>query len=190
MKRITLLNGPPRCGKTTIARAVGGDVIGFSYHLKRMVHGIYLGRDGWDLDPDAFDAVKGDPQAHLSGMSWRQAYIHYSEQVIKPLHGEGWFGEMFVRAAQQSPHDHILVPDSGFRGEAVRVVEAFGPENVTLIRIARPGASFDGDSRSYIDLSDLGVRCYDMANTSTVDVAAMAVCTFAHRFWSLADALG
>jgi len=96
MTLYVLLNGPPRSGKSSIADAIlnarsldaSVAVIGMSFHLKRFVHSIYLGAEGFRLDPDHFDAVKGEPQDILDGMSWRQAYIHYSERVIKPLHGK------------------------------------------------------------------------------------------------------
>jgi hypothetical protein len=170
--RLILLNGPPRCGKDTAAnmlRMAASDpsvTIGFSYHLKRMVHGIYLGHTGWLLDPNYFDAVKNQPQEFLGGMSWRQAYIHYSESVIKPLHGKEWFGEMFVRFVRESMASIVFVPDSGFREEAERVVREYGADHVKLIRIHREGINFAGDSRSYIDLSDLGVPCFDVENVT------------------------
>ena len=125
-KTIILLNGPPSSGKSTAARHLQQvlgpvDVIGFSWHLKRMVHGVYLGRAGWDLDPDHFNAVKELPQDILDGRSWRQMYIHYSEKVIKPMHGDRWFGDMFVKSARASAHPVIAVPDSGFVSEAEAV---------------------------------------------------------------------
>jgi hypothetical protein len=185
--KIILLNGPPRVGKDTAASilrkaAAPGTlaVIGFAHHLKRMVHGIYLGHAGWALDPNYFDAVKSEPQEFLAGMSWRQAYIHYSEQVTKPLHGKEWFGEMFVRAARESGCGTVVVPDSGFREEAERVVREFGPDNVLLVKIHREGITFDGDSRSYIDLVDLGVDCWNIINVTddmkVVTSALLNVC--------------
>jgi hypothetical protein len=169
MTRVILLNGPPRVGKNTSAELLraatpASTVIGFSHHLKRMVHGIYLGAAGWAMDPDAFDAVKSEPQDMLNGKSWRWAYIHYSEQVIKPLHGKEWFGEMFVRAMHASGAQAVIVPDSGFREEAERTVREVGHENVLLIRLHRDGVTFAGDSRSYISLADFGVREIDIEN--------------------------
>ncbi len=169
MTRFVLLNAPPRAGKNTGAEALAGMipgalVLGMAFHLKRMVHGVYLGRAGWDADPDCFDAIKGTPQALLDGMSWRQAYIHYSEQVIKPLHGPEWFGEQFLRAARDSGAPVVLVPDSGFVPEAERVVREAGAECVLLVRIHKLGCTYLGDSRSYISLGHLGVEERDVAN--------------------------
>lgn len=167
--RIILLNAPARAGKSTAAKMLaagrpGRAVIGFSYHLKRMVHGIYFGKAGWEMDPDVFDGCKSEPQDVLDGMSWRQAYIHYSENVIKPLHGKEWFGAQFVRAAKESGADLIAVPDSGFVQEAERTVREFGRDNVRLIRIYREGKTFEGDSRSYISLKHAGVAENEIHN--------------------------
>jgi hypothetical protein len=149
-------------------------VVGFSYHLKHFVHGIYLGEQGWDLDPDTFNAVKEKPQELLGGMSWRQAYIHYSEKVIKPLHGPEWFGEQLVRTALEHDADLVIIPDSGFREEAERVVREAGSTNALLVRMHRDGCVFDAtDSRSYIYLDDLDVASVDLLNSEEGDDVIM-----------------
>lgn len=181
MTSYVLLNGPKRSGKSSCADAILNvrsldasiAVIGMSFHLKRFVHGIYLGRCGFALDPDHFDATKEDPQDTLGGMSWREAYIHYSENVVKPLHGKRWFGEQLVRAARESDADVVAVPDSGFREEAEVLVEDAGAAKVLLIRLHRPGHGFKGDSRGYIDLSDLDVMTHDVWATEGGLVAVM-----------------
>lgn len=139
-------------------------IIGFSHHLKIMTHVIYMGAAGLSLDPDHYDAVKGEPNDDFDGLTPRQAYIHYSENVIKPLHGKEWFGEKFIQAAKNSGSYLIVVPDSGFREEAERCVREVGSNNVLLIRIHKDGCTYDGDSRSYISLGDLGVREHDVLN--------------------------
>lgn len=174
--KFILINGPKRSGKSTLANRaqatlrINGNhavTIGFSYHLKRFVHGIYLGKKGFHMDPDAFDANKEDSQELLGGMSWRQAYIHYSEKVIKPLHGDGWFGDQLVRASIETGADIVLVPDSGFRSEAERVIAAAGAKNVLLIRLHRDGCQYDEtDSRGYVHLDDIGVTERELFNAT------------------------
>jgi hypothetical protein len=184
MTLYVLLNGPRRSGKSSIAYAIADSleidnsisVIGMSYHLKRFVHSIYLGAKGFQMDPDHFDATKEHPQEILGGMSWRQAYIHYSENVIKPLHGKEWFGRMLIQAADYDCTGLIVVPDSGFREEAEEIVRSVGDENVLLVRLHRPGHGFEGDSRGYVDLSDLGVESHDIwATEGGLDYAARKV---------------
>lgn len=166
--KIILLNGPPRVGKNTAANMLAWEldcvVIGFSHHLKRMVHGIYFGRAGWDMDPDGFDGCKSEKQQVLDGRTWRQAYIHYSENVIKPMHGKEWFGEQFVKAAHASGSDIVVVPDSGFVQEAERTVREFGAANVRLVRLYKDGCTFAGDSRNYISLRHIGVVENEITN--------------------------
>jgi hypothetical protein len=70
---------------------------------------------------------------------------------------------MFIRTANDCGRSLIAVPDSGFRGEAVRAVREVGPENVTLIRLHKEGCTYY-DSRSYISLADLGVIEHDIEN--------------------------
>ena len=174
--KVVLLNGPPRAGKSQSAKIIyekylNTYVWGFSYHLKRFVHGIYLGDYGWNLPPDVFDDTKNEPQELLSGNSWRQMYIHHSEIAIKPVHGKQWFGKMFLQIIEQETTDYtqaIIVPDSGFYDEALPVVEKFGAENVYLLNVYRSGTSFAGDSRSYIDLTDLGVKQFNVINNDNL----------------------
>jgi hypothetical protein len=169
-QRIVLINGAPRAGKNTLAamihamRPSDSNVIGFSHHLKRCVHAIHFGLGTFDMDPDYFDRVKNEPQAMLNGLSWRQEYIRFSEEYIKPQFGKEWFGQKFVEAAQRNPAKLIIVPDSGFRQEAEVVIRAFGFDNVYLVRLHREGCKFTGDSRSHISLEDLGVPDHDLIN--------------------------
>lgn len=170
MTLYVLLNGPRRSGKSSCAAAIQNSrridasisVIGMSFHLKRFVHGIYMGRRGFALDPDHFDATKEHPQEILGGRSWREAYIHYSERVIKPLHGNDWFGRMLLRQAKEDAADIVVVPDSGFREEAEILIKDVGAGNVLLIRLHREGHGFAGDSRGYVSLLDLCVETYDV----------------------------
>jgi hypothetical protein len=173
MTLYVLINGPKRSGKTSLANAIvecneefvdNALVVGFSYHLKHLVHTIYLGESGMFKNLDYFDDVKEEPQEVLDGMSWREAYIHYSERVIKPLHGDYWFARQLVHKIKQRGINLVLVPDSGFRKEAEYVVREAGANNVLLLRMHRDGHDFAGDSRGYIDLSDLGVRCVSIQN--------------------------
>jgi hypothetical protein len=184
MTLYVLLNGPKRSGKSTIADAILNarsidtsiSIIGFSFHLKRFVHGIYFGMHGFRFDPDHFDNVKEEPQEILDGMSWRQAYIHYSENVIKPLHGKEWFGRMLIQQARIDGSGMVVVPDSGFAEEAEAITRQTSAANVLLIRLHRPGHGFEGDSRGYIDLADIGVKSHDVWETEGgLDYAALEV---------------
>jgi hypothetical protein len=57
--------------------------------------------------------------------------------------------------------------DSGFTEEAKELVyQVVGPDNVLLVQLERPGKSFTGDSRSYIELH--GVKTIRIENTGAL----------------------
>ncbi len=190
--KVVLLNGPARSGKDSLARylvetRLNTARIGFADHPKRLAHVMAFGAMGWDMDPNAFDAVKEIAHPGFAGMSPRRFYIHVSERVCKPLFGAGYFGDRFVDAARASGAALVVVPDSGFRGEAERVAEAFGALNVLLVRLSREGTSFAGDSRGYIDLSDLGVAAVEIENvTGRPELAQKALADAIKAVWGVA----
>lgn len=92
-------------------------------------------------------------------LSIRMAMIYISELVMKPRFGENYFGVARAKAIQEG---EIAVDSStGFVDELPPLIERLGQENILLIRVHREGATFEGDSRSYIP---------DGVITNTVDV--------------------
>lgn len=79
----------------------------------------------------------------------REAMIFVSELIQKPNFGDDVFG---IAAAESMEEGFNYVSDSGFKEEAQVQIDTFGAENVLLVKIEREGATFEGDSRSYIDL--------------------------------------
>lgn len=178
--RITLLNGPPRCGKDTLGGMLEEQLLGtgvqlkFAKALKEKVHASLglLDHNGRPLPHDAFEPRKDEPLIEFHGVSPRQAYIEFSEGYAKPLWGPGIFGEWLVEEIVKlnvSRISHVIVTDSGFRSEATVLIDRFGADNVRLVQIRRDGCSFDGDSRSYIHLADLGVKTYSILNHGTLE---------------------
>lgn len=171
MSWIILLNGPPYVGKDTLADHLVGTLPGcvkhrMSYELKVRTHRLYdCPRDSWD-NADYYDAVKDLPSEDFHGISPRQAYINVSEKYFKPLHGQDFFGRLFVRWMRKtSPEPRIIaIPDSGFAGEMPPLIREVGPMRVLLVRIhgTARGKTFNGDSRSHISLP--GVLTTDAFN--------------------------
>lgn len=92
-------------------------------------------------------------------LSIRMAMIYISEVIMKPRFGESYFGVARAKAIQEG---EIAVDSStGFVEELPPLIERLGQENILLIRVHREGATFEGDSRSYIP---------DGVITNTVDV--------------------
>ena len=167
--KIVLLNGPPRSGKTACAKMlterIGEDrcgILGFSYHLKHMVHAIY-GLDDRG-DPDMFDAVKSESLREFFFSTPREAYIWWSEKAAKVAHGDRFFGDMWLKRAKEMNKAFMFVPDCGFHSEVIPLIREYGPENLLLCRIHREGTSFANDSRNYIDLRDSDVLQWQVAN--------------------------
>jgi len=167
--KIVLINGAPRSGKDSAGAMMQKELPGrweimkFSAGLKERCHAAY----GMQAAYDAFEEVKEQKLDCFLGLSPREAYIHFSETWMKPVHGEKVFGLLM---AQQLDYLVDMYPeikgfvmtDSGFRSESEVMVEKYGADAVTVIRLHRPGYNFEGDSRSLIDLTDLGVKTYDV----------------------------
>lgn len=112
----------------------------------------------------------------LFGMSFREYQIWLSEEVMKPKFGKDILGKLAVRnLGGASGTDYTVVSDCGFREEALPLVRLFGATNVLLVHIMRDGCNFDNDSRSYIELDDLGVTTVDLYNQYDPEVYEMQV---------------
>lgn len=176
MTKIILFNGPPSSGKDTIGSMVQAqlsseyklftDVTKFAAPLKRTACSLYC--EGDQTAWHQFDAPgkKDEASETFFGKTPREIQIAISEDFMKPLHGTSVFGKLLVHYIQKaSPRfEGFLVTDSGFRPEAEELVTAFGAENIILIRLNREGATYEGDSRGYINLDDLGVKSIDLDN--------------------------
>ena len=179
---IILLNGPPRCGKDTVAGVIahrhGAYHTKFARRLKEDTHALY-GMP--EMAHDAFEHCKDDPCSEFRGLTPRRAYIAVSEKLMKPLHGERIYGEILCEAIRGHVGERdIVVSDSGFVPEALEVVDRFGADQVALVRIHRAGCTFASDSRGYIEL--LGSRMIDLDND-------LALAGFTHRLVALSDDL-
>lgn len=178
---ITLINGAPRSGKDTLGQMLleaslgTGLIMKFAREVKERTHAA-LGLYDFDGDPlphDAFEAEKDDPYVEgFNGVTPRQAYIQFSEGFAKPLFGPSIFGEWLAESIDRLNRGrigHVIVTDSGFVEEAAVLVDQFGAENIRLIQVRRPGYSFAGDSRSYVDGAELGVATFSILNTGTME---------------------
>lgn len=172
--RIIIINGPPQSGKDTTAALVeaftGAYRTKFAKALKDRAHAMV----GLSVQHDHFERQKDTQLAVFGGMTPRQFYIWFSEEMIKPVFGPRYFGEITLVDIrnQIEAGRSVVVSDSGFVGEAMPLVEAF-PGSVELWRIYREKTSFKGDSRSYIELPD--VNTHYIVNNGSVRQLADAV---------------
>lgn len=171
MQQIIFFNGPPYSGKDTLATefakmAPAYKVVKFAQVLKERTHALY---GAPDLPHDFFEKTKDQPHTLFFGKTPRQAYIAVSESYMKPLHGEEIFGKLLLGSLQDYPKAKgFLISDSGFAPEAVPLIRHYGVENCLLVRIHAEGrgCSFNGDSRSYIELP---IETIDLNNNGTKD---------------------
>tara|TARA_R110002153_G_scaffold9324_3_gene38609 strand:+ start:674 stop:1237 length:564 start_codon:yes stop_codon:yes gene_type:complete len=166
--QIILLNGPPGCGKDYAGAILEEGIerstqMKLATEVKNMTHRAYgLG----DIEADHYEDHKDVGISDFRGVSPRSAYIQMSECFMKPLHGDRIFGHILKAQIlfHSTRFSTVIVTDSGFRKEAEVLVAEFGALDVLLVRIHLDGYDFASDSRSYLDLSDLGVQCLDIQN--------------------------
>lgn len=154
MKKIVLLNSPPSGGKDTAANYLitkynNVKTDKFARVLKERTHALY----GFNNRPhNYYEDVKGIASEDFYGLTPRQAYINVSELYFKPVHGNDIFGKILADELDKYDWEINVISDSGFKEEAEVLIKKYGKENIILIRIIRPGFTFAGDSRNYIDL--------------------------------------
>lgn len=176
---IVLFNGPPRSGKDTAVEAFREDESvnwlkdGFamdrmSMPIKQAFGGVvdkYCDSRGVVQD---WEQIKDQPHDLLSGKSYRQWQIDFSEKFMKPLYGEDIFARLFAdRWKDQEEPVTILVPDCGFEIEKAGLRKYMPNAKIALVRIIREGTDFSKDSRGYLNF--IGVDYpIDIYNNGTV----------------------
>lgn len=100
-------------------------------------------------------------------LSCRHAMIYVSECICKPAFGEDYFGK--ARADSITGEFDLYLDDSlGFAEELKPLVDKVGAENILIIRVHGRG-DFQGDSRSIIEDSPLGIKSFDIPNEGTIE---------------------
>lgn len=132
------------------------------------------------------------------GKSVREMLISTSEHFIKPQFGNDYFGKKLARSIFSNYSDfwdgkfneggngyqypimrNVIISDSGFDEELIglhtELNELYDPEvavRICVIKIFRPGKTFEGDSRKYLryqTCEDLGIPTYECHNDTTLD---------------------
>ena len=178
--KILLLNGPPRSGKDTIGEIVkqlypyqSTILEKFAKSVKEGTHGMLgIFKEESVEEANAFESWKDEPRPEFFGLTPRQAYIWYSEEVMKPKFGNDIFGRLTTeritrRHAERRDIKRVVITDSGFPEEALCIRDRFGAHNVVLVHLYREGCSFENDSRNYIEIP--GVRPLKFRNPSPVN---------------------
>lgn len=202
-KRVVLLNGPVNSGKGFIAQALVDRLGGVEQEFKEALY--IATADLFKLDLEEFKALAtdrvlkeqtkywlhfteyeklcdflgreyDDSESLLVKISPRDALIYTSEIVMKPQEGADYFG---IKASEKMVEGNNYVSDSGFKEEAMVQVDTFGKENVLLVRIYRDDCAFSSqDSRSYINLDDVGIATLDLDNNRDINEVVKDIADF------------
>jgi hypothetical protein len=167
--RLILFNGPRHSGKDEAAnycaKEFGASRFKMSGPIKAAVKAMFALTDE---DVALLETIKTEPSPLLFGLSYVQAQISISEDWAKKVWGKDIFGRMASGAVQRweryaGKGSLYVCSDSGFSEEAVSLVyDVILPENTLLVKLIRPGKSFEGDSRDYIQLA--GVETISVHN--------------------------
>lgn len=181
MTKLILLNAPPRAGKDTCAEIICDSYLSVHMKFADILHlygQIFIAEltadDEYAIEHYSTEA-KEEP---LPGIyfSYRQHLMALSEEFFKPRYGNDIFGVILAAKVQDvvdfdetvESETVIVVSDSGFREEAIPVINTIGAENVLLIQILRDNCNYSGDSRSWINLNDLDIKTITIENDGTL----------------------
>jgi len=165
MKKVIIFNAPPRSGKDMVCDWLN-DKYGYT-KLSFKSKLIEMAARFFDMSVDEFmqhydeQEVDGswfkDVELYTLAVgneyySQRTALQHVSENVAKPMFGDGVFGHAL---AEQMKGDGVyVVSDGGFDAELQPIIDAVDYDNILIIEIERKGCTFDGDTRDYFTVSD------------------------------------
>lgn len=175
MKRVFLLNAPPSSGKDEVAKYLA-TTRGLGTHAEIKEKLFELTCAVYCISREDFMAIystelKEKPDSRLRGLSPRQALIKVSEEMLKPVFGKRYFGEA---AALSLTEGDTFFSDSGFYDEAEAIRDVVGKENLFIIRIHRPGYTYErfNDSRRYLtdeECERLAADYIDIHNDGTLE---------------------
>lgn len=151
-KKIILLNSAPNSGKDVAARYFATH---YCFHHKEFKAKLFeLTKCIYSVSDEDWGNLytrenKEKPSELLDGLTPRQALIKVSENIIKPNFGKDYFGKA---AAKELLNGVNIFSDSGFVEEVLPLIAKVGRENILLVKIFRPGETFEkyNDSRGYL----------------------------------------
>jgi len=160
--QVIFLNGPRRSGKDQAAKYIIAEFISvrhkkFAGIMKRALKEFFgIKEDLWKrLEHEGSGQLKLQPLPELLGMSWVEALIWFSEEVMKPKFGSDVFGQLLAREMIGPTSNYLtVISDSRFTEEALPVVEAYGPTNCHVFQLFRDDLTFMGDTGSYMCATD------------------------------------
>lgn len=176
MKKVVILNCPPRSGKDTMAleisKETGCGLLSFKgklIEIALLVSGVP--KNEWEERYESDD--KELPWDRLGGLSQRNYLIKISEEWVKPVHGNTYFGDRVLEDVQRGNLSAYIIPDGGFKEEVLPLKN--DPNiNLLILQWNRDGCSYDYDSRDFVmDYPEITRRIRDNNTTIREHVEAM-----------------
>ena len=170
---LVLISGPPRSGKNRTGEYLS-ELLGVEYSdhfalsdaLKRMAH-VHYGL-GDETGVFHFEDRKDEPCGEFGGLTPREAYIQYSENVLKPKFGRSHLGEIASRrvASNRDKGRTTLLSGVGFLDEVLAIMKVVGSEKTLHLKLSRSDSSHSevNDSREALDLTSYGVKSVSIVN--------------------------
>jgi hypothetical protein len=188
MAKAILFNGPPSSGKDVAAKALYEALkmdVDYVPCPERFANPLKNGLSAILQMPIPLLEIDYKDQRIIPSlnMTARQAYIDMSEKWMKKSFGKDIFGRLMLdRVRVCTANNYLglqpvfLIPDSGFDYEAGPLVSYIGKENCLLVRCHRPGKTFEGDSRSYVELSCTSIDLQNDKSLEAWQERVVAVC--------------
>lgn len=166
MKRIIVLNGPPRCGKDTLAKALveataeckwfqmKDHLIELACLIAKVRRADWDDRYGEQYGERWFKDVPWDllPKNPMTGykihFSQRQFLIYVSEVICKQHFGWDYFGKSAAKNVANSDDELFVFSDGGFIEEINELLKVC--DDMLIVHITRQGTDWGEDSRSYL----------------------------------------
>jgi len=146
-----LLNGPPECGKSTIAREAVRILTRSGYTVKHESIAGPMKQFIANLLGLAYSSVPKDSYHDVLEETPREFLIRLSEDYLKPNYGTNFFGAaLYDRTSHVSRRTIHIIDDAGFDAE----IKPLPRRHVCLVRIMRPGFGYHADSRKYLPKPD------------------------------------
>ena len=152
-----LLNGPPNCGKDTIA----DELVKLGYSKYTFKQSLYKATaDFFNITLDTFLMLANSRVAKEtknillkhpsfdSLLSPREALIFVAEEVIKPTYGNSYFGCQTSAQIEADQPSKVVISDCGFEYE-IKPIQNI-TNKVIVVSLYKKDCLFNNDSRNYI----------------------------------------
>lgn len=150
---IIIFNGPPGTGKDEACLFLRKEKkfthIEFKDALFDETCKYFSVDKSWFMNGYGDRAIKERVEPILQNMSRRNALIHVSENVIKPLYGKDFFGRKVAEKLEEGLD--YCSSDGGFKEEIIPIINKVGTNNICLVQLTREGCDFSTDSRRYLN---------------------------------------